>query len=152
MEDTQTRKEPGSILLDKYDSNYIYLTAATELKPNHGDDLWDILEHQKKFHSMYTGGTLQQIHLEEGLGFKEELKILVKRTLEIFGYNYLAISPVYSLCPEHGYLFGEDDCPECGLVTETYIRMDHKITRLSELSTQLKEAYRQRVYIDVKNR
>jgi len=143
---------PGSVLLGEYDSDYLYLTAATELKPSHGDDLWDVLEHQKKYHSMYTGGTLQQIHLKEGLTYNEGLKLLVKRALEVFGYNYVAISPVFSLCPEHGYLKGEQDCPICGIETETYTRIDHKISKVSELSTPLKEAYRQRVYYDVKNR
>ena len=145
-------EHPGAVLLDEYDSDHPYLTAATELKPNHGDDLWDVLEHQKKYHSMYTGGTLQQVHLKEGLTYNEGLRILLKRTLEVFGYNYVAISPVFSLCPEHGYVKGENNCPICGTDTETYTRIDHKISKVSELSTPLKEAYRQRVYYDVKNR
>ena len=143
---------PGAILLDEYDSDYPYLTAATELKPSHGDDLWDVLEHQKKYHSMYTGGTLQQIHLEEGLNYNLGLKLLLKRIIEVFGYNYIAVSPVFSLCPEHGYIRSEQDCPICGRKTETYTRIDHKITKISDLSTPLKEAYRRRVYYDVKNK
>jgi len=145
-------EKPSSILLDEYDSKYPYLTAATELKPSHGDDLWDVLEHQKKYHSMYTGGTLQQIYLKEGLTYNEGLRLLVKRTIEEFGYNYIAISPVFSLCPEHGYIKGEQDCPTCGSETETYTKVDHKISKVSELSPSLKEAYRQRVYYDVKNK
>ena len=145
-------EEPGSVLLEEFDSDYLYLTAATELKPSHGDDLWDVLEHQKKYHSMYTGGTLMQLHLEEGLNYNEGLRLLLKRTLEVFGYNYLAVTPVFSLCPEHGYVTGDQPCPICGLETETYTRVDQKITKVSELSTPLKEAYRRRVYYDVKNR
>lgn len=144
-------EEPGSILLEEYDSGYPYLTAATELKPSHGDDLWDALEHQKKYHSMYTGGTLQQIHLKEGLIHNNGLKTLLSRIIEVFGYNYIAVSPVFSLCQEHGYVRGEQNCPICNAETESYTRIDQKISKVSELSTTLKEAYRKRVYYDVKN-
>jgi ribonucleoside-triphosphate reductase len=143
---------PGGILLQEYESQYPFLTTATELKPSHGDDLWDSLEHQKKYHSMYTGGTLKQIHLEKGLNYNSGLKLLIRRIVENFGYNYLAITPIFSLCIEHGYVPGtQDTCPECGKNTETYTRIDTKITPVSSLQSSLKEAYRQRVYYDVKN-
>ena len=145
-------ENPAAELLTEYDSDHVYLTAATELKPSHGDDLWDVLEHQKKYHSMYTGGTLQQIHLKEGLSYNRELGLLVRRIIEVFGYNYLAVSPVFSICPEHGYVKGTQDCPTCGHETETYTRIDGKLTPISELKEPQKEAYRQRVYYDVKNR
>jgi len=143
-------EKPGATLLKEYDSMYSYLTPSTELKPNHGDDLWDVLEHQKKYHSMYTGGTLQQIHLEQGLTYNKGLRLLIKRTIENFGYNYLAVSPVFSLCKEHGYVHGDQNCPQCGEETETYVRCDQKIIKLSDLPN--KEAYWKRVYYDVKNK
>ncbi len=145
-------ENPAAELLEEYDTDFTYLTPATELKPSHGDDLWDVLEHQKKYHSLYTGGTQQQIHLKEGLSFSKELGLLFNRTIEVFGYNYLAISPVFSVCPEHGYVKGSHDCPTCGKKTMTYTRVDGKLTQISQLKEPQKEAYRQRVYYDVKNR
>jgi len=145
-------EKPGAILLAEYNSKYPYLTPATELKPSHGDDLWDVLEHQKKYHSLYTGGTLLQIHLEQGLHYNNGLGLLVRRTIESFGYNYLAITPVFSLCTEHGYVYGDQNCPICGEETETYTRSDQKITKISDLLEPNKEAYWRRVYYDVKNR
>jgi ribonucleoside-triphosphate reductase len=142
---------PGAKLLEEYDSDHIILTPATELKPNHGNDLWDALEHQKKFHSMYTGGTLMRIYLKEGLNYHSGLKLLVKRIIERFGYNYIAISPVFSLCSEHGYIAGDRYCKLCDKKAETFFRVDNKMTKLSCLSKNLKEAYRRRVYFDVKN-
>lgn len=145
-------ERPGSALLSEYEAEEAFLTPATELKASHGDDLWDALEHQKKYHSMYTGGTLEQIYLEQGLSYNPELKLLIRRTIKNFGYNYLAITPRFSLCPEHGYIKGEEEtCPICGKETETYTRIDQKLTPVSSLSEPLKEAYRQRVYYDVKN-
>jgi anaerobic ribonucleoside-triphosphate reductase len=144
-------EKPGALLFDEYDSEHQYLTPASELKPSHGDDLWDVLEHQKKYHSMYTGGTLMQIHIEGGLQYNEGLKLLVKRTVETFGYNYLAVSPVFTLCPEHGYIAVERKCPSCDRESETYTRIDNKMTRVSSLLKPLEEAYQRRVYYDVKN-
>lgn len=142
----------GSKLLKEYSSDYGYLTPGTELKPSHGDDLWDVLEHQKKYHSMYTGGTLQQIYLNEGLTYNYGLKLLIKRTVETFGYNYLAVTPNFSLCPEHGYIRENNICQICGKTGETYIRVDTDIMKLSDLPISLKEAHRKRVYYDVKNK
>jgi ribonucleoside-triphosphate reductase len=143
-------EQPGAQLQTEYDSIYPNLTPATELPSHHGDDLWDTLEHQKKYHSMYTGATLQQMHLEHGLRYNKGLRLLIKRTIENFGYNYLAITPVFSLCNEHGYVYGDQDCPHCGAETETYTRRDHKIIKVSDLLN--KEAYWRRVYYDVKNK
>ena len=92
-----------------------------------------------------------QIHLERGLQYNDGLKLLVRRTVETFGYNYLAVSPVFTLCPEHGYIAGEHVCPICDSETESYTRIDNKMTRVSSLPKPLEEAYRQRVYYDVKN-
>ena len=142
----------GAILLTEYETRHQTLTAATELKSSHGNDLWDALEHQKKYHSLYTGGTLQQIHLEQGLDYNDELMLLVKRTIENFGYNYLAITPVFSLCPEHGYVKGDNNCPICGSETTAYTRIDGNMTKVSQIPEPLKEAYWRRVYYDVKNR
>lgn len=143
---------PGARLLGEYESEHITLTPATELPSNHGDDLWDVFEHQKKYHSLYTGGTLMQIHLEQGLDYNDGLRLLVERLIENFGYNYIAISPVFSLCPEHGYVRGDNNCPHCQGETTAYIRVDNQLIKVSELPNTIKEAYWRRVYYDVKNK
>jgi len=146
-------EQPSAELLKEYETTEKTLTPATELKPSHGDDLWDALEHQKKYHSMYTGGTLQQDYLEHGLTYNPGLKLLLKRTMENFGYNHIAVTPIFSLCKEHGYIMGEEtQCPICGKTTETYTRIDNTIVPISGLPEPLKEAHRRRVFYDVKNK
>ncbi len=130
-----------------------YYTASTELPPFHGDDLWDTMEHQKKYHGIYTGGNVFQIHLARGLSYRDECKLLLRRALEVFGFNHLKVSPVFSLCREHGYLPGEQQtCPVCGGDAEVYTWVDCSPRALDELSEGLKEAHRRRVYSDVKDR
>lgn len=130
-----------------------FYTASTELPPWHSDDLWDAMEHQKKYHGIYTGGNVFQINLSRGLMYREECKLLLRRSLEVFGFNHLKVSPVFSLCAEHGYLLGEQrKCPVCGGEAETYTWVDCSPRPLDGLSKGLKEAHRRRVYSDVKDR
>ena len=130
-----------------------YYTGSTELPPWHGDDLWDAMEHQKKYHGIYTGGNVFQIHLARGLGYREECMLLLRRALEVFGFNHLKVSPVFSLCSEHGYLWEEQQtCPVCGGDAEVYAWVDCSPQPLDELGEGLKEAHRRRVYSDVKDR
>jgi anaerobic ribonucleoside-triphosphate reductase len=130
-----------------------YYTGSTELPPWHGDDLWDAMEHQKKYHGIYTGGNVFQIHLARGLGYRKECKLLLRRAIEVFGFNHMKVSPVFSLCGEHGYLWGEQQtCPVCGGDAEAYTWVDCSPRALDELSEGLKEAHRRRVYSDVKDR
>jgi ribonucleoside-triphosphate reductase len=142
---------PGALMLDKSDSDTKFLTAATGLSPQHGDELWDALEHQKKFDSMYTGGTLQQVFLKERLAYHEGCKLMARRIIETFGFNYIAITPNFSLCPVHGYLSDSDDLIQCDKCIP-YTRIDGIIQAVEGLPESLKEVYRTRVQFDVKNR
>ncbi len=150
--------EAGALMAEREAANlseepHLFYTASTELPPGYGDDLWDAMEHQKKYHGIYTGGDVFQIHLARGLNYREECKLLLRRSLEVFGFNHLKVSPVFSLCSEHGYLYGEQRrCPVCGGGTETYTWVDCNPRPLDDLSVGLKEAHRRRVYSDVKDR
>jgi len=150
--------EVGALMAEREAANlseepHLFYTASTELPPGYGDDLWDAMEHQKKYHGIYAGGNVFQIHIARGLNYREECKLLLRRSLEVFGFNHLKVSPVFSLCREHGYLYGEQRrCPVCGGGAEIYTWVDCNPRPLDELSTGLKEAHRRRVYSDVKDR
>jgi anaerobic ribonucleoside-triphosphate reductase len=41
-------------------------------------------------------------------------KQLVKKVIENYQLPYITITPVFSICPKHGYVVGEHDyCPKC---------------------------------------
>jgi hypothetical protein len=129
-----------------------YYTAAAELPPSHGDDLWQAMDHLKKIQSIFTGGTAQEIHLKEGVRYRDECGLLVKRIM-VQGYPNVKVSPVFSVCPEHGYIPGEaDTCPECDEQPTVYTWVDGYPRARVLLSDGLKEAHRQRVSHDVKSR
>ena len=137
----------------KMSGNYApYYTCSSELPPNNGDDLWDALEHQKKYHSIYTGANVFQMHLKHGLEYRTEEKLLLFRCLEKFGYNSIKVSPNYSICRKHGYIeSATKKCPKCGLTTNTYVWVDGEVANLETLLNGLKEANKERVNYDVKN-
>ena len=49
---------------------------------------------------------------------------VVRRIAENFKLPYFTLSPTYSICPEHGYITGEEPkCLKCGAETEVYSRI-----------------------------
>ena len=49
---------------------------------------------------------------------------LVKKIAYNYKLPYYTLSPTYSICPEHGYLNGEQyECPKCHQKTEVYSRI-----------------------------
>jgi hypothetical protein len=127
-----------------------YYTVGSELPPSHGDDLWQALEHQKRLQIIYSGGTMMEAHLRRGIPYRDECGLLVKRIMQQ-GFADVKVSPVFSLCPVHGYIYGEaETCPTCGRDAKVYVWVDGQARPLDTLNEGLKEAHRQRVFHDVK--
>jgi len=90
-----------------------YYTNSTQLPVNYTTDLFEALELQDTLQTKYTGGTVFHCFVGERLN-KEGIKILVKKIAESFSLPYFTISPVFSVCPIHGYIAGEHFyCPKC---------------------------------------
>jgi len=127
-----------------------YYTAASELPPSHGDDLWQALEHQKRLQIIYSGGTMMEVHLRRGIPYRDECGLLVKRIMQQ-GFADVKVSPVFSLCSVHGYIYsGAEVCPTCGQDARVFVWVDGQAHPLDTLNEGLKEAHRQRVFHDVK--
>lgn len=90
-----------------------YYTNSTQLPVDHPSDLFEALELQDKLQIKYTGGTVFHVFVGEKL-LKENVKIVVKKIAEKFKLPYFTITPVFSICPKHGYLEGDHEfCPKC---------------------------------------
>lgn len=91
-----------------------YYTNSSQLPVGYTDDPFLALEMQEELQKKYTGGTVLHLYVGERLSSAEACKMLVKRSLEGFRLPYITISPTFSICPEHGYLDGEQvTCPHC---------------------------------------
>ena len=90
-----------------------FYTNSSQLPVNYTTDLFEALELQDDLQTMYTGGTVFHTFLGEKLE-KQGVKQLVKKIAENFRLPYFTITPIFSICPIHGYLTGEYYyCPKC---------------------------------------
>jgi ribonucleoside-triphosphate reductase (formate) len=97
-----------------------YYTNSTQLPVNYTDDLFEALTLQDGLQAKYTGGTVFHIFLGESQLPIESVKALIKKITATFHLPYITLSPTFSICPEHGYLFGEHrQCPKCAEISQT---------------------------------
>jgi len=91
-----------------------YYTNSTQIPVGYTDDPFEALELQNEIQCKYTGGTVLHLYMGERLSDAEACKMLVKKVISNYQLPYITISPVFSICPKHGYIIGEHDyCPKC---------------------------------------
>ena len=91
-----------------------YYTNSSQLPVGYSDDPFVALAHQEALQSKYTGGTVFHLYMGERISSTEVCKRLVRKTLERFRVPYITVTPVFSICPVHGYIDGEVKfCPKC---------------------------------------
>ncbi|AWE41619.1 MULTISPECIES: ribonucleoside triphosphate reductase [unclassified Actinobaculum] len=91
-----------------------YYTNSSQLPVAYTDDAFEALEKQADLQSLYTGGTVLHLYMNERMSSAEACKRLVRRALTNFHLPYITITPTFSICPVHGYLAGEHlTCEKC---------------------------------------
>jgi ribonucleoside-triphosphate reductase len=91
-----------------------YYTNSSQLPAGYTDDPFEALAMQETLQSKYTGGTVLHLYMNEQISSVEACKRLVRRALTSFRVPYITVTPVFSICPRHGYLAGEHEfCPVC---------------------------------------
>jgi len=100
-----------------------YLTNSTHLPVNFTDDLWFALKHQEDLQQVYTGGTAHHVFIGEKsvapIGARKLIQTITKSKIP-----YFTITPTFSICPSHQYIFGEHKtCPTCGSECDVYSRV-----------------------------
>ena len=84
---------------------------------------------QDTLQTQYTGGTVLHLYMSERISSATACKDLVKRVLENYKLPYISITPVYSICPKHGYISGEHKfCPLCDqeLIAKKKLELEKK--------------------------
>lgn len=92
----------------------IYYTNSSQIPVNYTDDPFEALELQDELQCKYTGGTVLHLYMSEKISSAEAARKLVKAVIENYKLPYITITPLFSICPKHGYLNGEHEyCPKC---------------------------------------
>lgn len=91
-----------------------YYTNSTQLPVNYTHDLFRALKLQDELQTLYTGGTVFHMYMNEAISSPQSCKDIVRRVLTNFRMPYITVTPLFSVCSKHGYLRGRHDyCPYC---------------------------------------
>lgn len=92
----------------------IYYTNSSQIPVDYTDDPFEALMLQDELQTKYTGGTVLHLYMREKISSPEACRRLVRKVLSNFRLPYITVTPVFSICPVHGYLNGEHEyCPKC---------------------------------------
>ena len=118
------KKHFSDIITANCDDEAPFYTNSTHLPVNYSDDIFEVLDLQDELQTKYTGGTVLHIYAGERVEQGESIKKLVKTVCENYRLPYFTFSPTFSICPQHGYLIGEQPiCPQCHQPTEVFSRI-----------------------------
>jgi ribonucleoside-triphosphate reductase len=125
-----------------------YYTNSTHLPVNATDDLFEALELQEPLQTAYTGGTVLHGYLGEEVP-GDMAALIVKKAFENFRLPYLSLTPTFSVCPDHGYIQGEEySCPTCGGITEVYSRVTGYYRPVSKFNIGKEQEFKERKEYD----
>jgi ribonucleoside-triphosphate reductase len=101
-----------------------FYTNSTQLPVNYSDDIFETLALQDDLQCKYTGGTVLHIFLGEQVGDIDAIKNVIRKIAGNYRLPYFTLTPTFSVCPQHGYLSGEQQtCSRCDRKTEVYSRV-----------------------------
>jgi len=127
-----------------------YYTNSTHAPVNFSDDIFEILDHQDNLQTKYTGGTVVHLFLGEAIKDGNIVKRLVKRIAENYKLPYFSLTPTFSVCPNHGYLAGEQKtCPHCGEQAEVYSRIVGYLRPVGQWNEGKAEEYQMRKQVPI---
>ncbi|NIA28301.1 MAG: ribonucleoside triphosphate reductase [Actinobacteria bacterium] len=119
---------------------------STQLPVHYTHDIWKVLELQDPLQTKYTGGTVLHIFLGESVADPLALKGFIRKVCENYQLPYITITPVFSVCPEHGYLRGRvAECPHCGAKTEIYSRVVGYLRPVDQWNEGKQDEFKHRV-------
>lgn len=92
----------------------VYYTNSSQIPVDFTEDPFEALLLQDELQCKYTGGTVLHLYMRERLSSAEACRQMVKKVVSNFRLPYITVTPVFSICPHHGYLSGEHEyCPKC---------------------------------------
>ena len=143
------REEFPDIITASEGDHTPYYTNSSQLPVGYTDDLFEALDIQDELQTLYTSGTVFHVFLGERLNDWKSASDLVRKIAENYKLPYYTLSPIYSICKDHGYLEGEHfTCPICGEEAEVYSRITGYYRPVKNWNDGKAEEYRNRKSYD----
>jgi ribonucleoside-triphosphate reductase len=128
-----------------------YYTNSSQLPVGYTDDIFETLDLQDELQCKYTGGTVLHLYLGEQIKDIEVAKKLLQKAFTNYRMPYLSLTPTFSVCPEHGYINGEQfTCPECGADTEVWSRVVGYLRPVQNFNKGKRQEYKDRIKYKIK--
>ncbi|MCF6309414.1 MAG: ribonucleoside triphosphate reductase [Sulfurimonas sp.] len=110
----EDKKRYGDLILQAGMDENIYYTNSSQIPVDLTNDPFEALTLQDDLQCKYTGGTVLHLYMQEKLSSTEACRKLVKNVISNFRLPYITVTPLFSVCPKHGYIAGEHEfCPKC---------------------------------------
>lgn len=101
-------------ILQAGEGDNVYYTNSSQLPADYTNDPFEALDMQDELQCKYTGGTVLHLYMSERISSVEACRRMVKNVITNHRLPYITITPLFSVCPIHGYLQGEHEyCPKC---------------------------------------
>ncbi|MCD4667358.1 MAG: ribonucleoside triphosphate reductase [Sulfurimonas sp.] len=110
----EDKKRYGDSIIQAGMDENIYYTNSSQIPVDLTDDPFEALTLQDDLQCKYTGGTVLHLYMQEKVSSTEACRKLVKNVISNFRLPYITVTPLFSVCPKHGYISGEHEfCPKC---------------------------------------
>jgi len=110
----EDKKRYGDSILQAGAGENIYYTNSSQIPVDLTADPFEALDLQDELQCKYTGGTVLHLYMKEQVSSTEACRKLVKNVISNYRLPYITVTPLFSICPKHGYLKGEHKyCPKC---------------------------------------
>lgn len=110
----EDKKRYGDSILQAGMGENIYYTNSSQIPVDLTNDPFEALTLQDDLQCKYTGGTVLHLYMQEKISSTEACRKLVKNVITNFRLPYITVTPLFSVCPKHGYIAGEHEyCPKC---------------------------------------
>jgi ribonucleoside-triphosphate reductase len=127
-----------------------YYTNSSHLPVGYTDDIFTALDVQDELQTLYTSGTVFHAFLGEKLPSWKSAADLVRKIATNYKLPYYTLSPIYSVCKNHGYIAGEHfSCPTCGENTEVYSRITGYYRPVQNWNVGKTQEYKERKAYDI---
>ena len=127
-----------------------FYTNSSHLPVGYTSDIFEALDIQDELQTLYTSGTVFHAFLGERLTDWKSAANLVKKIADNYKLPYYTLSPIYSVCKNHGYINGEvSKCPDCGEETEVYSRITGYYRPVKNWNDGKAQEYKQRKSYDL---
>ncbi|MDD2505227.1 MAG: ribonucleoside triphosphate reductase [Bacilli bacterium] len=127
-----------------------FYTNSSHLPVGYTEDVFAALDVQDELQTLYTSGTVFHAFLGERLPDWKAAASLVKKIADNYKLPYYTLSPVYSVCKNHGYFASEmPNCEVCGEETEVYSRITGYYRPVKNWNDGKAQEYKQRKSYDI---